>query len=118
MDSSNVDDSLELITYCDKMIESIERSSKREDVRKAELEERSKKDQQCIMTVLNEHEFFPLHPLIDEMRRRFPTRVWDKYRIKIDLGQLVNAHKIEKIQMQYVDEKTLQTINTVGYRKI
>lgn len=118
VDSSNVDDSLELITYCDKQIDNIERNGKDADVRKKELEERSKKDQTYIMETLNTEEFFPLQPLIDELRKRYPQRIWDKFRIKMDLGQLYKAHKIEKINMQYRDKKTLQVIDTVGYRKI
>ena len=118
VDSSNVDDSLELITYCDKQIDNIERNGKDADVRKKELEERSKKDQIYIMETLNTEEFFPLQPLIDELRKRYPQRIWDKFRIKMDLGQLYKAHKIEKINMQYIDKNTLQKIDTVGYRKI
>ena len=118
VDSSNVDDSLELITYCDKQIDNIERSSKDADVRKKELEERSRKDQMYIMETLNTEEFFPLQPLIDELRKKYPQRIWDKFRIKMDLGQLYKAHKIEKMNMQYIDKNTLQKIDTVGYRKI
>ena len=71
-----------------------------------------------IMETLNTEEFFPLQPLIDELRKRYPQRIWDKFRIKMDLGQLYKAHKIEKMNMQYIDKNTLQKIDTVGYRKI
>ena len=119
VDSSNVDDALELTTYCDKTIAQIERSMKPVEARRKELAERDKIDEKYVLEILSDEQFMPYDIIIGKLRKQFPQRIWDIHRLRLLFGKMAKENKVEKIRyVEYMEEGTNEIKKGTGYRKI